>query len=158
MSLFIKIVTKIKLVVAKRYPRLFAWLLRYKSAAKFFMSGPFAGLLDLLLLFIFHGLLNISVLWSTSIAYVISFSINFYLQKFWTFCNHNKEHVYRQLFAYFFFAFLNLNLNGYLMHILVNQYQMWYLSAQIIASAIIGIDSFMVYKFIVFRKHHDDEC
>lgn len=158
MKSFIKVLDKLKLFVAFRYPRLFRRLLRHKLIVKFFMSGPLAGALELFVLYILHGLFGLSVIWSTSLAYVFSFGLSFYLQKFWTFCNHNKKHVYRQLALYFLFAFINLNINGYLMHILVNQYQVWYLLAQLIVTILIGLDSYLVFRFIVFRKHHDDDC
>ncbi len=157
MMIFLKFLTKSKELVAQRYPRLSAPLLRHKSIIKFLMSGVMAGVVDLSVLFILHGLLNISVVIATSAAYIASFWLSFYLQKFWTFCNHNKQHVYKQLVLYFLFAFINLNLNGYLMHIMVNRWQVWYLGAQIIVSLAIGFDSFLLYKFIVFRKHHEED-
>jgi len=158
MNLFLKLFSQLKHFVAKHHPRVYSRLLSHKSIVKFSMSGPIAGAVDLLVLYILHGLLNISVIWSTSLAYILSFWVSFYLQKFWTFCNHNKKHVYRQLGLYFLFAFINLNLNGYLMHITVNRYQVWYLLAQLIVSLAIGLESYVVYRFIIFRKHHDDKC
>ncbi|MEI7620332.1 MAG: GtrA family protein [Candidatus Falkowbacteria bacterium] len=156
MSIFLNIFAKLKNFVSRRYPRLFNYLLQHKSFVKFFMAGPVVGAVDLLVLFVMHGLLNISVIWSTSLAYIISFWASFYLQKFFTFCNHNKKHVYRQMALYLLFAFINFNINGYLMHVMVNNYNVWYILAQVIVSLSIGLESFLVYKFIVFRKHHDD--
>ena len=157
MKIFLNFLTKSRNFVAYRYPHLSAPLLRHKSIIKFLMSGAMAGVVDLSVLFVLHGLLNVSVVIATSAAYIASFWISFYLQKFWTFCNHNQKQLYHQLVLYFLFAFINLNLNGYLMHVLVNRYQVWYLGAQIIVSLAIGFDSFLLYKFIVFRKHHEDE-
>jgi len=157
MSLFLKLFSQLKHFVAQHYPKLYWRLWRHKSIVKFFMSGPIAGAVDLLVLYILHGLLQISVIWSTSLAYILSFWVSFYLQKFWTFCNHNKKHVYHQLSLYFLFALINLNINGYLMHILVNRYQVWYVLAQLIVSLAIGLASYLVYRFIIFRKHHDDK-
>lgn len=157
MKLFLKFFARLKYFVASRYPKLFNFLLRHKSISKFLMSGPLIGAVDLLILYITHGVLGISVIWATSLAYILSFWLSFYLQKFWTFCNHNKQHVYRQLVLYFLFAFINLNVNGYLMHIMVNRYKVWYLLAQLIVSFIIGLESYLVYRFIIFRKQHDEE-
>jgi putative flippase GtrA len=157
MKIFIQLFSQLKNFGSRRYPRLYQKLWRHKSIVKFFISGPVAGAVDLLVLFVLHGLCHVSVIWATSIAYILSFGVSFYLQKFWTFCNYNRRHVYRQLILYFLFAFINLNINGYLMHILVNRFQVWYLLAQIIVSLIISLDSFLVYKFIVFRHRHGDE-
>jgi putative flippase GtrA len=134
MVIFLRIIARLKAFVERRYPRLFKRLLPHKSIVKFLLSGPVAGAVDLLTLYILHGLFGVSVIWSTSLAYILSFWVSFYLQKFWTFCNHNKKHVYRQLALYFLFAFINLNINGYLMHIMVNRYHIWYLLAQLIVA------------------------
>jgi len=116
------------------------------------MSGGIAGGVDLGVLYICHGLLNINVIVSTSIAYILSFWVSFYLQKFWTFNNQDQHRVWSQICIYIVIAFINLNLNGYLMHIFVNRWQVHYLWSQLIVSILIGLESFVAYKFIVFRK------
>ncbi len=158
MSIILNLFIKLKHFVARRYPRLFNRLLRHKSIVKFFMSGPVAGIVDLLVLYLLHGLLNVSVVLATTIAYIFSFWVSFYLQKFWTFCNYNKKRVYHQLVMYFMLAFANLSLNGYLMHVSVNRYHVWYILAQLGVSFAIGLESFVIYKFVIFRKRHDDFC
>ena len=156
MSFFINFFNRIKNIVAHRYPRLFSRLLKHKSIVKFTMSGPVSGAIDLVVLYILHGLLYINVIWSTTFAYIISFGFSFYLQKFWTFNNLNRKRVYHQMVIYFFFAFINLNINGYLMHIAVNRYHIWYLLAQLLVGIITGLISYLAFKFIIFRKRCDD--
>ena len=50
-------------------------------------------------------------------------------------------------------AFIGLNLNGALMHLLVNEYNVWYLLAQVIVSVVIGTYNFFIYRFIIFKKN-----
>lgn len=158
MKLILNLFNNLKSLVAKHYPQLFARLKRHKSIVKFFMSGPVAGAVDLAVLYLMHGLFHFSIVLSTSVAYIFGFWVSFYLQKFWTFCNHNKQHVYQQLGLYFLLAFINLNLNGYFMHVLVDRCHVWYILAQLGVSLLIGLESFVIYKFVIFRKHHGDDC
>ncbi len=158
MRIFLRLFARFKHYVARHWPRLYARLARRKSLVKFLMSGPIAGILDLGLLYILHGLFQVPVLWATTIAYIFSFGVSFYLQKFWTFCNYNRKHVHYQLLMYFFLAIINLNINGYLMYILINNYSVWYLFAQLGVSITIGLESYVIYKFVIFRKRHGDSC
>ena len=41
------------------------------------------------------------------------------------------------------------------MHLLVNQFGIWYLFSQVIVNLFLGSLNFFIYKFIIFR--HDDE-
>lgn len=52
-------------------------------------------------------------------------------------------------------AFITLNINGFLMHLLVDQYEIWYLFSQIVVNVIIGTYNFFIYRFIVFRKQNE---
>jgi putative flippase GtrA len=110
-----------------------------------------AGGTDLIFLFIFHGLLHINLVLSTSVAFILSFLVSFTLQKFWTFRNYSEDKVVHQLSLYVLNAFIGLNLNGTGMHLLVNKYAVWYMLAQIIVNLVLGVWNFFVYKFIVFN-------
>ena len=88
-------------------------------------------------------------------AFMISFIVSFSLQKYWAFDSHGKEHLHVQFALYLGIAFVNLNINGWAMHILVNHYKIWYLLAQVIVSGCIGLESFLTYKFIIFRNRQN---
>lgn len=134
------------------YPRIFKFCEKYKSIVKFFISGSLAGSVDLLALYFFHGIVRWEIVLSTSLAFLFSFMVSFVLQKLWTFRNYNSKRLPHQLVLYIGFTFISLNLNAFGMHLLVNNWNVWYLLSQIIVNILLGIINFFIYKYIVFKN------
>jgi putative flippase GtrA len=139
-----------------RWPNFFAACEKRKSVIKFIFAGSSAAAVDLIFLYLFHGVLLWHLVVSTSLAFILSFAVSFTLQKFWTFRNYSQKKIPVQFVLYIGNAFIGLNLNGFLMHYTVNRLHIWYLLAQILVNILIGIYNFFIYKFIVFRKHPDE--
>jgi len=157
MFVFIKIINLCKRRAHSLAPRFSAYLTRHKELVKFFIAGSTAGIADLLFLFILHGLLKMSIVPATSIAFLLAFIVSFNLQKFWAFDNHDQKYFGHQLFTYLAVALVNLYLNGHAMYIMVNHFKVWYILAQIIVALVLGAVSFIIYKFIIFRKRQSVE-
>jgi putative flippase GtrA len=147
---------KFKALFSTRCPGLFCVCEKRKSVIKFFFAGSSAATVDLLFLFLFHGVFHWGLVLSTSLAFILSFVVSFTLQKFWTFRNYSQKKMPVQFVLYISNAFIGLNLNGLLMHFLAIKLGVWYLLAQIMVNLMIGVYNFFVYKFIVFRKHTDE--
>ncbi len=143
---------KLKFFIFSYFPTTFKILNLRKVYVKFFITGFFTLLLDLFFLFLLHDVLNQNLLVSTALAFFLSFLFNFFNHKFWTFRDNNLAYVNRQLFSYLFFSFLNLLINVKLMHILANVNGVNYLCSQFLVTIIIGIESFIIYNFFIFRK------
>jgi putative flippase GtrA len=139
-------------------PRLYNFCDTKKSAVKFFFAGCFAGMTHLVFLAIFHGWFSWPIVLSTSIAFIGSFLVSFSLQKLWTFRDFSQKRTISQFGMYILNAFIALNINGFLMHLLVDKYGVWYLFSQIIVNVSIGVGNFFIYRFIVFRKKHEVNC
>ena len=151
MSFISNLYSKLKSTLATRFPKVFKIINKYKSIVKFIFAGGSATLVNLLLLYLFHGLLAWGLILSTSLAFIFAFLVSFILQKFWTFRNYNKEKMPLQLALYLTNSFIGLSLNGLFMHLLVNKLGIWYLLAQVIVSLTIAVYNFLVYKFIIFK-------
>jgi len=139
-----------------KHPKVFVFCEHHKAIVKFFVSGSSAAVVDLLALFIFHGLFHWDIVLSTSLAFLFSFMVSFSLQKLWTFRNYSNKRLPHQLVLYIGAAFISLNLNALGMHLLVNSWNIWYLLSQIIVNIFLGIINFFTYKYIVFRKKTDE--
>lgn len=124
-----------------------------KSFLKFFCTGVFISILDIFFLFVFHDLLFLNIIYSTSLAFLLSFLLSFFLQKKWTFREFNQQKTRKQLSLYLLNAFLGLNLNGSLMHLLVRRFAWWYIFSQLFVNVIIGLYNFIVYKYLIFKKN-----
>lgn len=109
-------------------------------------------MVDLALLYFFTDVLNIWYIISACLAFILSFFVSFFLQKFWTFRDADKEIIYKQMGVYLAVAMVNLALNGVLMYILVDGFKIWYMLAQIIASGLIAVESYWIYKLFIFNK------
>lgn len=138
------------------FPKTYCFCDNRKSIVKFVIAGSSAGIADLAFLFLFHGILKWPIVLSTSLAFVSSFMISFTLQKFWTFRNFSQAKVASQFILYILNAIICLNLNGFFMHLLVTEYQVWYILAQIIVNLTISSYNFLVYNSIIFKIGKDE--
>jgi len=131
---------------------MFNLLQKYKQIIKYLIVGGTAALVDLVLLYILTDILGIWYLTSASLAFIVAFFVSFFLQKFWTFRDTDKEKMYKQLGIYLAVALINLLINAGLMYILVDGFKAWYILAQIIASGLIAIESYFIYNFFIFNN------
>jgi len=128
---------------------------RYPTHARvfrFLLSGGIALGTDLILLYLFTDVFGIWYLVSAIVAFILAFGVSFSLQKFWTFGDHSREGIHMQIGVYFFVALINLGLNTLLVYLFVEWAGLYYLFAQIVASALIAIESFFVYQRFIFKK------
>lgn len=144
--------------VGKHFPRLYCCCHKRQSFVKFFISGLITGSTDLIFLFIFYGLFDLGIVLSTSISFIMSFIVSFYLQRVWTFNIKEEKKAPRQFLLYMLNSFLSLNINGLGMHFLVNEIGIWYLLSQIIVNTLLGILNFFIYKIIIFRNDDEINC
>ncbi len=122
----------------------------FRLSLKYVISGTSATFAHMLAIFIFYDLFYWSIFISTSLAFALAFSLSFSLQKFWTFRNYQKKYL-SQISAYFVLNLGNFFINGFLMVFLVDSLNIYYLLAQALVSFIVGLNSFFIYKFYIFK-------
>lgn len=127
-------------------------IIKHKRPIKFLIAGGTATAIDLLSLYFFTDILGIWYLFSACLAFTVAFFASFFLQKFWTFGDNDKERMYRQMSVYLAVALTNLLLNAIIMFILVDGFKIWYMAAQLMASGLIAGESYFVYKILIFNK------
>ena len=132
-------------------------LLKYNRLVKYLIAGSIGTFVNLVLLYFFTDILGIWYLISAGLAFIISFFISFFLQKFWTFSNRDKQKIYRQMAGYLSVALANLALNTLLMYLMVDGFKVWYMLAQFIVSALIACESYLVYNFFIFNGNGKSE-
>lgn len=144
---------KFRNFLARRCPRFYHFCDDKKALVKFFLAGCLAGTANLIFLAILYDLVDLSIIVSTSFAFIASFLVSFSLQKLWTFRNFSQKKAASQFTLYILNAFFTLYVNGFLMHFLVDGQGVWYLFSQIIVNVLLGIYNFFIYRFIVFRDN-----
>jgi putative flippase GtrA len=104
----------------------------------------------LLILNVLYQFLGLQIIIATSLAYLVAFVVSFSLQKFWTFRNKAKRY-FEQIYLYFLVGVFNLFFNAVLMQALVVNLDLHYLLSQLFTSAVVALNSFLLYKYLVFR-------
>lgn len=134
-------------------PSYYELLDRHKVPIKYLISGSTAAMVDLGALYVLTDFFKMHYLLSASLAFMAAFFVSFYLQKFWTFRDNDRERIYGQIFLYFIVGATNLAVNAGGMYLLVDKLGVMYMLAQVIIGAIIALSSFLIYRYIIFRKH-----
>ena len=128
-----------------------------KQLVKYVIGGGTAAMVDISLLYAFTDIFELWIVYSASLAFLLAFFVSFYIQKHWTFDDDRKTGATRQLILYFGVGVINLAINAGGMYILVEKFNVMYILAQIGIGAAIAISSFLVYKFIIFKRHRNEK-
>jgi len=124
----------------------------FKRIIRFLISGGLATSMNLLTLYFLAHIMGIWYLTSSILAFFVGFVASFTLQKFWTFRDHRKDIIGRQLVIYLTIVLVNLVFNTALVYIFVEYMELWPLVAQALAALIIAVEGFFAYKFFVFNE------
>ena len=127
-------------------------IIKHKRPIKYLIAGGTSTFVDLLFIYFFTDILGIWYLFSACLAFAVAFFVSFFLQKFWTFRDNDKELMYKQMRLYLTVALANLVLNAVLMFIFVDGFKVWYMLAQVMASGLVACESYFVYKVLIFNR------
>ena len=127
---------------------------KHMKIFRYLVSGGMATATNLLFLFIFTNLIGIWYLTSEVMAYIISYAVSFTMQKYWTFNDGSKDKIKSQAVIYTIVTTANLGLNALILYALVQYGHLNHIVGQVIASAIIAVKSYFIYK-ILFRSKAD---
>ena len=134
----------------KKYIDFIDFVLEEYVGLRFFIAGGFAGVTDLIFLYMFHDILSIHYLISAILAFIIAFVVSFSLHKFWTFKSH-REKTHKQAGLYLLTSLFSLGLNTLCMYALVDGFGIHVIISQIIAGLLVAIVSFSISRNIVFK-------
>ena len=143
---------KCVVVVERLAPPLGLFVRRYQRIIRYIIAGGVSAAVDFLFLYLFTDVWGRHYLLSSILAFIIAFFFSFILQKFWTFQDHSVDRVHTQATLYFIVAALNLLVNTGLMYAFVEWLQVWYITAQFLASALIACESFFISRYIIFKQ------
>ena len=127
-------------------------LQKYGQFVRFAIAGAFAFTVNLVALYTFTDIIGIYYLISTVLAFLISFSVSFTLQKFWTFQDNSRDHLHIQLPLYLGMQLTNITLNAGLMFVFVEYLHVWYLYSQGVISLTLAAAIFFLNKKYIFKK------
>ena len=125
---------------------------KYAQFIRFCIAGGFAFSVNLTVLYILTDIFHIYYLISTVGAFLVAFSISFFLQKFWTFKDSSRDRLHIQLPLYLGMQVVSITLNASLMYTFVEYLHVWYLFAQAIIAPVLAIVIFFINRTYIFKK------
>jgi putative flippase GtrA len=125
-------------------------LLKKYKIIRFGISGSLGVLVHLVFLYIFVNYFNIWYLLATCLAFCISATTGYLMQKFFTFKNDSKN-IKTQFATYFVFNIGTFVLNILMMYLFVDYLNIIYLVAQVLACFLNAIISYLVFNKFIFK-------
>lgn len=122
---------------------------------RFLIGGGTAAVTHLALLYVFHAWLNFWYLYASALAFCVALGVSYSMQKFFVFRHMEVRGMGAQFAQFATLAVINLWLNISLMYLFVSVQGMHYLAAQILTLAAIAVWSFLLYRFVIFKKRSD---
>ena len=89
---------------------------------------------------------------ATAIGFLAAFGVSFTLQKYWTFEDGSRERLFRQATQFLVTGIFGTALNMYGTHVLVEVIGLPALLGIFIASLMVSVATFGIYKFVIFRS------
>lgn len=130
----------------------FSLKFEFSKITRYVISGGVATAVNLSLLFILKSIFHIWYLFSAIVAFILAWGVSFSLQKLWTFEDRSTRLLKSQMGIYFAITVCNLGLNTLCMYLFVDILGIQYLVSQIIASALVALESYFMYGRFVFIK------
>ncbi len=120
--------------------------------AKYIISGGTAASVNLGFLFLFADVLGLHYLVAGVLAFVLAFGVSFTLQKFWTFQNHDRALIPKQMVIYLTVSVFSLMVNTILLYLFVEWFGWWHIWAQVMAGGLLALINFFIYRFVIFHQ------
>lgn len=122
----------------------------YKNFPIFFAIGGACALLDLGLLYLLTDRLGIWYLFSGMLSFLVTATLNFALNKRFTF--HNDSPEYRRQYSKFILvAIMGLAINTMILFLCTSVLGVWYMASRVVASLTAMVWNYLMNSKVVFR-------
>ncbi len=130
--------------------------LRYKKITSEFFKFAFVGLLgtilNLVVLYSLTEFLQIYYLLSAIVAFVVSATHNFILNKIWTFKENMKDRITSKYLKFFSVSVVALLVNLFFLRVFTESLGIYYMVSQVLAIGMALIINFLGNKMWTFKK------
>ena len=113
---------------------------------RYLFSGGVAAATNLGLLFVFTHFFGLHYLISGILAFCCAVVVSFIMQKKWAFSDHSTDATHKKFIIFLIVALINLGLNTLLLYFFTDICGVRYLVSQILASGIVAVWSYFIYK------------
>lgn len=124
---------------------------RIPIIVRYLASGSTGAFVNIGTLYLLADVLGMWYLSASMIAFSAALMVSFTLQKFVTFRDSRLHLARKQFVFYVVFALINLGLNTLFVFLLTDKLGVYHIFSQIIVSIFIAVESFFVYKLVIFH-------
>jgi putative flippase GtrA len=118
------------------------------QVARFFVSGSIGAGINIGMLYLLTEFGHLWYLGASLVAVTSSLVVSFILQKYWAFRSSETSSISHEVPMFALVAISNLFLNTLLLYLFVEHLHIWYVGAQAVASLLIAMESFVLYRVI----------
>jgi len=124
---------------------------KYIRIGKFLIAGGTASVTNLATFIVLTEFFGVWYLMASVSSYIVSFFVNFYMQRAWTFKNKANQ-VHAQMGLFFANSLLNLVLNTAIMYGMVDIIGVHPIISQTFVIGLLAIMNYTIYRLIIFRE------
>lgn len=132
--------------------RLVAHIFKTSMFVRYVFSGGTAAAIDVIVLYVLATYFNVYYLAAATFAMTVSFIARFFLQKYVTFRDDNKEDEKRQFGYYSILYVLSLAATNALLYFFVDKLHLWLVPSQIASILLIACACYFIYRIFIFKK------
>lgn len=114
---------------------------------RFTIVGAVATIIDFIFLYLFKEILNINIIISNTLSFMISVIYNYIASITWVFNKNESIDVKIQIFLFLLFSILGLIINNIILYILTDKLNIYYLLSKVIATIFV-----MIFNFVTRKK------
>ena len=133
--------------------KLFNWVGANKHFLTKYLIVGLSGLaINFFLLYFFTDILGLWYLFSFVVAWFLTITFNFLLNKSWTFGANKKESGFRQYFQTLGIYIFTFILSVFTMYILTSVFGIWYIVSSLLINIAYPAINFLFFRYWVFGK------
>lgn len=119
-----------------------------KQIIRFGIVGVIATIIDFGLLYFLTDFINVHYLISSTISFVVSLIVNYYLSVKWVF-DVKKKQTIKEFMIFIFLSVIGLIINEIILYVGAHLLNVYYLICKIVATAIVMIYNFISRKIFI---------
>ena len=120
----------------------------FKQIIKFGIVGGLAFLIDYSLLYVLTEFLKIHYLYSSIISFIVSLIFNYIASIKWVFDVSQKQTL-KDFIIFIILSTIGLGINQFVMYVMVEKINVWYMFSKIVATAIVMVWNFITRKIFI---------
>jgi putative flippase GtrA len=118
---------------------------------RYFFVGLFCAILDIFIFYFLTKFFGVFYLISSSISFIISTTIGYFLQRKFVFKNYHRNHVV-QLPIFFLISIIGIFINGLFMYIFIGILGFWFIISIVLTKGIVLFWNYLANKHITFKS------